>query len=165
MFVADAPCRARALGLRAQLVGGNKEFNMFHRAAVVLALSVLGAGCTSRGERAPLAANHPANPNASESPIVPPSQTLAASDAATTARADEPAGTQHDMSGMSNSMPGMQHDDRSAATQPATTQAAAIYTCPMHPQVISDKPGKCPICGMRLVVKQDAKTVNHGGHE
>ena len=28
------------------------------------------------------------------------------------------------------------------------------YTCSMHPQVKSDKPGKCPKCGMELV-KQD----------
>ena len=27
------------------------------------------------------------------------------------------------------------------------------YTCPMHPSVISDKPGACPICGMTLVKK------------
>jgi hypothetical protein len=26
-----------------------------------------------------------------------------------------------------------------------------LYTCPMHPQIISDRPGDCPICGMRLV--------------
>lgn len=26
-----------------------------------------------------------------------------------------------------------------------------IYTCPVHPQVRSDSPGKCPICGMDLV--------------
>lgn len=28
---------------------------------------------------------------------------------------------------------------------------AAIYTCSMHPQVMQDKPGNCPICGMKLV--------------
>ena len=26
----------------------------------------------------------------------------------------------------------------------------AEYTCPMHPEVKSDKPGKCPKCGMDL---------------
>lgn len=28
-----------------------------------------------------------------------------------------------------------------------------LYTCPMHPQVLKDKPGQCPICGMDLVAK------------
>ncbi|MDD5151832.1 MAG: efflux RND transporter periplasmic adaptor subunit [Flavobacterium sp.] len=28
-----------------------------------------------------------------------------------------------------------------------------IYTCSMHPQIIRDKPGNCPICGMTLVKK------------
>jgi Heavy metal binding domain len=31
-----------------------------------------------------------------------------------------------------------------------TIAAAGKYTCPMHPEVISDKPGACPICGMAL---------------
>jgi membrane fusion protein, copper/silver efflux system len=37
------------------------------------------------------------------------------------------------------------------------------YTCPMHPEVITHKPGKCPKCGMTLVkievkkVKEESK--------
>lgn len=31
-----------------------------------------------------------------------------------------------------------------------------VYVCPMHPDVISDKPGKCPQCGMNLVKKETA---------
>lgn len=30
-------------------------------------------------------------------------------------------------------------------------QAGDIYTCPMHPEIAEDKPGNCPICGMKLV--------------
>ena len=29
-----------------------------------------------------------------------------------------------------------------------------LYTCPMHPEIIRDKPGNCPICGMQLVKKE-----------
>lgn len=35
--------------------------------------------------------------------------------------------------------------------------AKVQYTCPMHPEVLSDKPGKCPKCGMDLVKKQPVK--------
>ncbi|PWU23276.1 hypothetical protein C5B42_03530 [Candidatus Cerribacteria bacterium 'Amazon FNV 2010 28 9'] len=31
-----------------------------------------------------------------------------------------------------------------------TTQHELIYTCPKHPDVVSNKPGKCPKCGMDL---------------
>ena len=36
----------------------------------------------------------------------------------------------------------------------AETAAGIQYTCPMHPQVVQDKPGDCPVCGMTLVAKQ-----------
>jgi len=38
-----------------------------------------------------------------------------------------------------------------------TKTTAVQYTCPMHPEVIKDKPGKCPKCGMTLVVKKEVK--------
>ena len=28
---------------------------------------------------------------------------------------------------------------------------AAAYTCPMHPEVVSEEPGRCPSCGMKLM--------------
>jgi Cu(I)/Ag(I) efflux system membrane fusion protein len=30
-------------------------------------------------------------------------------------------------------------------------EAKTVYTCPMHPTIVSDHPGDCPICGMALV--------------
>jgi len=36
------------------------------------------------------------------------------------------------------------------ASDPAATQTKTEYTCPMHPQIIRDAPGSCPICGMTL---------------
>jgi Cu(I)/Ag(I) efflux system membrane fusion protein len=38
----------------------------------------------------------------------------------------------------------------STPTQQAE-HASTLYTCPMHPQIRREQPGKCPICGMTLV--------------
>jgi RND family efflux transporter MFP subunit len=40
---------------------------------------------------------------------------------------------------------------------------SAKYTCGMHPFIISDKPGKCPICGMTLTKIEDAGATTAGG--
>jgi P-type Cu+ transporter len=37
---------------------------------------------------------------------------------------------------------------------PAVQPPGAKYTCPMHPEVQSDKPGACPKCGMTLELKE-----------
>jgi RND family efflux transporter MFP subunit len=36
------------------------------------------------------------------------------------------------------------------------TQEKKRYTCPMHPFIVTDQPGACPICGMALVPVQSA---------
>ena len=43
-------------------------------------------------------------------------------------------------------------DDQGLRLPPnsAPAVAAAVYVCPMHPEVRADKPGACPICGMAL---------------
>jgi len=37
---------------------------------------------------------------------------------------------------------------------PAKKATMVMYTCIMHPVILSDKPGKCPVCKMDLVKKE-----------
>jgi len=43
-----------------------------------------------------------------------------------------------------------------AQSHPKTTRKELHYACPMHPDVTSSKPGKCPRCGMTLRLVSDA---------
>ena len=44
-----------------------------------------------------------------------------------------------------------QMDDPAAMPEAA---GPVIYTCPMHPKVTSAEPGRCPMCGMKLLASQ-----------
>ncbi|PPZ91793.1 heavy metal translocating P-type ATPase [Cloacibacterium normanense] len=46
------------------------------------------------------------------------------------------------------------------------------YTCPMHPQILKDEPGKCPLCGMNLIPlggtarpEKDEHSHHHQNHD
>lgn len=47
-----------------------------------------------------------------------------------------------------------EHNHESTSSAQADQEdppAVPRWTCPMHPEIVRDKPGNCPICGMKLV--------------
>ncbi len=55
---------------------------------------------------------------------------------------------------IAHTLPGCAHkngSDQGNQTANNHSQTKEYYTCPMHPSVMSDHPGVCPICHMTLV--------------
>jgi Cu+-exporting ATPase len=48
------------------------------------------------------------------------------------------------------SQPSSPAADAAEESAAPATEAAAVYTCPMHPEIREDHPGNCPKCGMAL---------------
>lgn len=64
--------------------------------------------------------------------------------------------------GFSQTTKPVEKSGKATTVQPVTVEkknvkAKVEYTCPMHSEVIKDKPGKCPKCGMNLVKKETPK--------
>lgn len=112
---------------------------------IVIALMSLAASCV---REAPIAAGDAADTKAKTAPVSRGSGVLASDFDADTIAPDAVA-SGHDHH---------QHAD------------GAVFTCPHHPDVVRDKPGTCPKCGMDLVPKKpepkagDAHEHQHGGH-
>jgi hypothetical protein len=139
---------------------------MFARCCVILT-SVFVLGCAGPG-LPPVAAGHPASPEAPESPVPARSSILDVERAdpvppVAAQPAAEGTSGEHATHGAEASGPSSSHEGHGppenapAATQ---TEQEAMYVCPMHQEVTSSKPGKCPKCFMRLR-KQEA---GHGEH-
>lgn len=92
------------------------------------------AGCASQTLEFPLSVNDPANPNAPESAFTP--------------------------------RPDWFMTDVSAAVEKPTESplpvnvppTPAMYTCPMHPEVVQSSQGRCPDCGMKLIQGESPET-------
>ena len=127
----------------------------------ILVLAIAGslsAACATERPPKPVTLD-PSNPAATEAPR-PAVAALAESPPLNPAPGKQPSEEQppspaatgehgHDHGGTAPSDKGKEP----AETKPGK-QDATVYTCPMHPEVTSDKPGKCPKCGMKLVPKE-----------
>jgi len=65
-----------------------------------------------------------------------------------------------DMPGMKMPMPAKEIKKPAAKTEQAKPSQKIIYTCVMHPKIQMDKPGNCPICGMKLIEVKKTNTEN-----
>jgi Cu(I)/Ag(I) efflux system membrane fusion protein/cobalt-zinc-cadmium efflux system membrane fusion protein len=46
-----------------------------------------------------------------------------------------------------------------------TSEETQLWTCGMHPDIISDEPGNCPICGMKLTPVKNTETSSTNGEK
>lgn len=99
---------------------------MLKQSLIALSFTLILLGC-SRERMTRVSSDNPASPAATEAPV-PQSQGIA---------------------------PGLSGQAPTETTISSTQQnQKVVYTCPMHPQILRDKPGSCPICGMTLVPKK-----------
>lgn len=136
---------------------------MKQRLFALLATTTFSA-CSLQSALVPVSAQHPASPEALEASVTRPSGTLDDQVMSPAGRRGdaEPATTSghSGMAGMQGHVgmaghAGMKHEETSSGQQ-----AKPVYTCPMHSDVRSDKPGSCPKCGMPLRLK--AQTQEQG---
>jgi hypothetical protein len=40
--------------------------------------------------------------------------------------------------------------NRGSSSSSGQSKETTLYICGMHPQIVQDKPGPCPVCGMKL---------------
>jgi hypothetical protein len=123
-----------------------------HLTAFALAATLAACGSSLPPRSAAL---DPANPDAPESPLV-----TGTADTDAKGGMPEPAESGHEAAqhaGHNHGGASAEPPGTSQAAQSPAPAGAVIYTCPMHPEVTSPAPGRCPKCGMKLVPRKDEK--------
>jgi hypothetical protein len=135
-----------------------KTMNLSKLLAGILTLG-LSACALGAAERVP-SLHDPSNPEAPESSVQEMAAVLADNASAFPALSGPSGGAEHSHGGA--------HAGHGASAPDAGAPSATIYSCPMHPEVTSPEPGRCPKCGMNLVPSKPtgsgAETQGHEGH-
>ena len=128
------------------------------------------ASCAGAIKVAPPRADHPASPAGEAAPPAAVSSTLVQEpqDSVRTGSPDaDKAGVEHPghatVPDSQNGEPGMHHGQHGTSTgtgtgahsEVTTPGSLDVYTCPMHPKMVARQPGKCPLCGMKLIKKKE----------
>lgn len=117
------------------------------KTVLLATLAVLFAGCATPYTETPPPDDHPANPTAAASALPERSRTLDLSLADSVTTRPIPA-HEHDVGADSA------HENHAGGPAAALPADAAMYTCPMHPEIVSEMRGRCPKCNMKLVPKK-----------
>ena len=127
-------------------------------------------GCAVNFQPPPLPATNPASVEAKEA-VTPAARPMLGRDALTqetnerlaASAPGSPSFQPSDMQQMHHGMSGMesmQHDQTDTAKMDSGEKSMSrkvYYTCKVHPQIHQDKPGKCPICGLTLLKKEEER--------
>ena len=128
---------------------------MTHYWSVPLVLMLTGA-CAHVPKPVTRSIESVAHPAAPEAVTVPAAPLLSVGSDPLLAPPAAPATREGDMEmHRGHAMP----EPETPSVEPA---GAAMYTCPMHPQVKADQAGSCPICGMKLVEQETARRPQDG---
>ena len=117
--------------------------------SLTLAFLLVSVSCTTEWVPPKLGADHPASREGKEAPPA-------------TWATDLPLGDSS--SAQPTASPDAAPSKPDASASPGAQPGQVLYTCPMHPQIVSDKPGRCPICNMKLVEKK-SDGHEHGGRQ
>jgi len=81
---------------------------------------------------------------------------------------EKPMKMKQDTMKMDHSKMKMMDKSKEVEIKHETMEIDSMYTCPMHADVTSDKPGECPKCGMDLKktkIKMDSTKMGHSKME